>query len=376
MNKFDYIIIGAGCSGLSLAFEMNKNNLFLNKTCAIFDKRKDFKRDKIWSYWNIQEHSFTDCLMNEWDKFIIKNNREEIILDCKNFKYQSVDSEKFYKKIITNLSTNKNIKFFLNKSINKIYEKSNEVELHADDEIFKSNLIFNSSLDNKKTSENKIFQHFYGCEIEFKENVDLPKCPILMDFNCPQDEWVHFFYILPLNKNKIFIENTWISEHKNFTVERYLSEINNYINNNLNYQKDYEKKYFEIGSIPMHHFKNNNNFKKIIPIGTSANLTRKSTGYTFLSIQKSVKQIVTDIQQNKIINKVGLSPKYNFLDNIFIRVLLEKRNHMQNIFMDLFKKNKTKSIINFLSNNSNFYEDFKIILSMPKLIFIKKLFNL
>ncbi|MFM7984667.1 MAG: NAD(P)-binding protein, partial [Candidatus Fonsibacter sp.] len=45
MEKFDYIIVGAGCSGLSLAYEMNAKNLFNDKTCAIIDKRKEFNRD-------------------------------------------------------------------------------------------------------------------------------------------------------------------------------------------------------------------------------------------------------------------------------------------------------------------------------------------
>jgi lycopene beta-cyclase len=126
----------------------------------------------------------------------------------------------------------------------------------------------------------------------------------------------------------------------------------------------------------MYHYQKNINYKKIIPIGTSANLTRKSTGYTFLNIQKSTREIVSNILQNKIINTSSLNFKYNFLDNIFIKVLLEKRGYMRNIFFNLFKKNKTKDIVNFLSNNSSLYEDFKIMLSMPKLIFIKKLLNL
>ena len=104
MYRFDYIIIGAGCSGLSLAFEMNANNLFENKTCAIIDKRENFNRDKIWSYWGVDTHSFNDCLINKWNKFIVKNNNEEIILNCEDFEYQSIDSGKFYKKILDNLS--------------------------------------------------------------------------------------------------------------------------------------------------------------------------------------------------------------------------------------------------------------------------------
>lgn len=376
MEKFDYIIVGAGCSGLSLAYEMNVKNLFNDKTCAIIDKRKEFNRDKIWSYWNIYEHSFYDCLINKWDKFCVKKNQNEIILDCENFQYQSIDSQKFYKKILDNLNSNKNIKLILNKSVDKIYENKDEAIVQCGDEIFRSDIIFNSSLDNKTTKESELFQHFYGCEVVFDENVNLPEYPIIMDFNCNQDSWVHFFYTLPMGKNKIFIENTWISNEKSFAFERYIAEINYYIQNNLNYKKKYKTNYSEIGSIPMFHFKNNMKYKKLINIGTAGNLTRKSTGYTFLNIQKSVKQIVINISKKQNIKESSVSLKYNYLDNIFIKVLLEKKGSMYEVFFDLFKKNKTKDIVKFLSNTSNWFEDLKIILSMPKLIFIKKLLNL
>ena len=376
MEKFDYIIVGAGCSGLSLAYEMNVKNLFNDKTCAIIDKRKEFNRDKIWSYWNIYEHSFYDCLINKWDKFCVKKNQNEIILDCESFQYQSIDSQKFYKKILDNLNSNKNIKLILNKSVDKIYENKDEAIVQCSDEIFRTDIIFNSSLDNKTTKESELFQHFYGCEVVFDENVNLPEYPIIMDFNCNQDSWVHFFYTLPMGKNKIFIENTWISNEKNFAFERYIAEINYYIQNNLNYKKKYKTNYSEIGSIPMFHFKNNMKYKKLINIGTAGNLTRKSTGYTFLNIQKSVKQIVINISKKQNIKESSVSLKYNYLDNIFIKVLLEKKGSMYEVFFDLFKKNKTKDIVKFLSNTSNWFEDLRIILSMPKLIFIKKLLNL
>ncbi|NCU72834.1 MAG: hypothetical protein EBW92_00765 [Candidatus Fonsibacter ubiquis] len=376
MKKFDYIIVGAGCSGLSLAYEMNVKNLFNDKTCAIIDKRKEFNRDKIWSYWNIYEHSFYDCLINKWDKFCVKKNQNEIILDCENFQYQSIDSQKFYKKILDNLNSNKNIKLILNKSVDKIYENKDEAIVQCSDEIFRTDIIFNSSLDNKTTKESELFQHFYGCEVVFDENVNLPEYPIIMDFNCNQDSWVHFFYTLPMGKNKIFIENTWISNEKSFAFERYIAEINYYIQNNLNYKKKYKTNYSEIGSIPMFHFKNNVKYKKLINIGTAGNLTRKSTGYTFLNIQKSVKQIVINISKKQNIKESSVSLKYNYLDNIFIKVLLEKKGSMYEVFFDLFKKNKTKDIVKFLSNTSNWFEDLRIILSMPKLIFIKKLLNL
>ena len=374
MNNYDFIIIGAGCSGLSLLYEMNKSNVLKNKTCAVFDKRKNFSKDKIWSYWNIFEHSFSDCLLDQWDKVIVKGDKE-IILDCKDFAYQSVDSEKFYNKILKNISENKNIKLFLDRGVDEINEENNQITIKSNNEIFKANLVFDSSLKNNNTDDTKIYQHFYGCEINFKETANLSKHPILMDFNCNQGNWTHFFYTLPLGDNKIFIETTWISDQNNFAKEQYIHEINEYIQNNLNYKKEYTAGYNEMGSIPMFHFKDNTNYQKVIKIGTAANLTRKSTGYTFLNIQKFTQELVQKLIKNQIITNTRIQSKYNFLDKIFIKVLLEKKGNMHKIFLKLFKNNKTKDIINFLSNNSNFFQDIKIILSMPKLIFIKKLLN-
>ena len=167
MSNYDYIIIGAGCSGLSLLYEMNKSDILKNKTCAIFDKRKQFNKDKIWSYWDVYEHSFSDCLLNKWDKVIIKDN-EEIILDCKDFNYQSVDSEKFYNKILNSVSSNKNINFFLDRNIDEINEQNDQIIIKSNNEIFKANLVFDSSLKNINTNDTKIYQHFYGCEVHLK----------------------------------------------------------------------------------------------------------------------------------------------------------------------------------------------------------------
>ena len=374
MNNFDFIIIGAGCSGLSLLYEMNKSNILKDKTCAVFDKRKQFSKDKIWSYWNVFEHSFSDCLLDQWDKVIVKGN-EEIILDCKDLAYQSVDSEKFYNKILKSISDNKNIKLFLDHSVDEINEENDQIIIKSKNELFKANLVFDSSLKNNNTNDAKIYQHFYGCEVNFKESINLSKNPTLMDFNCNQGNWTHFFYTLPLGDKQIFIETTWISDQQNFTKEQYISEINEYIQKNLNYKEAYTFGYNEMGSIPMFHFQQKTEYKKIIKIGAAANLTRKSTGYTFLNIQKFTKELVQKLIKNQIISNVQIQSKYNFLDKIFIKVLLEEKSNMHKIFFRLFKKNNTKDIISFLSNDSNFIQDIKIILSMPKLIFIKKLLN-
>ena len=63
MKEFDYIIIGGGCAGLSLAYELETNNNLKDKTLAIIESRKEYKRDKTWSFWKVVDHNFEDCVI-------------------------------------------------------------------------------------------------------------------------------------------------------------------------------------------------------------------------------------------------------------------------------------------------------------------------
>jgi len=62
------------------------------------------------------------------------------------------------------------------------------------------------------------------------------------------------------------------------------------------------------------------------------------------------------------------------LDEIFLRVLKKNPEKMSDVFFKMFKTSP-KTVIKFLSNKSNFLEDLSIIFKMPKLIFIKALFD-
>ena len=45
MKEFDFVIVGGGCAGLSLAYELEINDRLKNKTLAIIENRKEYKRD-------------------------------------------------------------------------------------------------------------------------------------------------------------------------------------------------------------------------------------------------------------------------------------------------------------------------------------------
>ena len=116
------------------------------------------------------------------------------------------------------------------------------------------------------------------------------------------------------------------------------------------------------------------NDSKSINIGSAGGMTRLSTGYTFLNIQEHSKYIVKNIDDIDKIKKFNIGKKYQFLDKVFLRVLKKHPEKMPKIFFNMFKTS-SNTIIKFLSNKSNMIEDIIIISKMPKLIFLKALFN-
>ncbi len=355
MKEFNYVIIGGGCAGLSLAYELEIKGKLKNKTLAIIETREEYKRDKTWSFWKVFDHNFDDCIIKSWDNFTINTSENSNELTCKKFPYQSIDSIKFYNKINSKLSANSNISFF--KNINEINSENS--------------IIFNSVFE-KDLDKSKLWQHFQGIEIETPKNTFDEEIINLMDFNCDQKNDVHFFYTLPFSKNKALVETTWLSDLEDQSLRDYDLQLENYIKNNLGI-KNYKINFTEKGAIPLF-YPSLKNDSKSINIGSAGGMTRLSTGYTFLNIQEHSKYIVKNIDDIDKIKKFNIGKKYQFLDKVFLRVLKKHPEKMPKIFFNMFKTS-SNTIIKFLSNKSNMIEDIIIISKMPKLIFLKALFN-
>ena len=354
MKEFDYVILGGGCAGLSLAYQLDINNKIKNKTLAIVEMREEYKRDKTWSFWKITDHNFDDCIIKSWNNFTINIKSETYEVLNKEYPYQTIDSGLFYQKILKQLKQNKNIEYFKN---------TNELKLE-------NSIIFNSFLT-KENHENELWQHFKGLEIETSKNIFDDEIFNLMDFDCDQKKNVHFFYTLPFAKNKALIETTWLSKMNEKSLKDYDIQLETYIKDTLKI-KDYKINYEEEGAIPLFYPRNKVDKNKI-NIGSSGGMTRLSTGYTFLNIQEHSKYLVNNIEQIQNVKPYHIGKKYEFLDKIFLNVLKSHPDKMPKIFLNMFKA-PPKKVIKFLSNKSNIFDDISIIFKMPKWIFVKNIF--
>ncbi len=350
-------IIGGGCAAFSFARLSNhlpnyRFNLFIGKN-------KDKPKDHFWGFWknNFNDEAFMNA-NHTWTKWAIQTKHSRHILESKKHPYCVIKRQKWLD-VCKRTCKSKKIKIFEK----NVYEKSNKLFTH--DEKIEGDLIFDSrppSIPN-----NTLLQHFEGFVINSTKDVFDDKTVILMDFRCDQSKGLHFIYLLPFSKRKALVESTMFSK-KIANKKFYSVEISKYLRRYFNLDK-FTKSNHEKGVIPMHYISKNS--EGIYNIGTRGGAVRPSSGYAFTFIQKQVFQIVSQLIKGRTVS-TNIHKKLDlFLDNIFINVINEFPLLAPKIFSTLAKTLNGDEWAKFMSGNSNLLIICKIILSMPKLPFIK-----
>ena len=192
MKNFDYVILGGGCAGLSLAYELEVSGALGQKSLAIVEPRGSYSRDKTWSFWRTDEHNFGDCVTSRWNSFKVIGPSGQTQVNCEDTPYESVDSGRFYRKVLDRLAGNNAIQFV---------PSSNHLQLG-------DALVFNSVP--RGGHPERLWQHFRGVELVAPPGTFDSSSVTLMDFVCEQRGQVHFFYVLPFSSSRALVETTWI----------------------------------------------------------------------------------------------------------------------------------------------------------------------
>ena len=110
-------------------------------------------------------------------------------------------------------------------------------------------------------------------------------------------------------------------------------------------------------------------------MGTTAGLTKASTGYTFLRIQKHVKKLAASLiagEEPTLPTKT--KARFWYYDLWLLHVLYSTSNVGIKIFRDLFERNKIQRVLKFLDEETNVPEEVRTMASVPYWPFIKAVF--
>jgi lycopene beta-cyclase len=380
MKQYDYIVCGAGCAGLTFLYEIISYKNLKDKSILVIDATKKNENDRTWCFWDKHQSNFNDIIKHQWKNLKFETTGFQKNLSITPYIYRMVSGIDFYSYILNILSNYPNIEI-KQEDILSISNKKDSVEVKTNADTYCAEYAFNSIIFDKKNLEtkNSLLQHFKGIEIETETNIFNPSEATFMDFAISQEKGTSFVYVLPTTKNKALVEYTLFTK-KVLEQKDYDTVLEDYIKNKLGIKK-YNIKHTEFGIIPMTDYKFKRFDGNIINLGTAAGCVKPSSGFAFNFIQRHTKQIVALLAQGKKpqVHKIFTDNKFHLYDAVLLEVIAQNKMQGSEIFASIFKKNSPQLVLKFLDNQTNLWEDLKIMASVPTKIFLpialKKIFT-
>ncbi len=379
MNHYDYIIIGGGCAGLSLAYQLNQSRL-RDKKILIIDKEQKNKNDRTWCFWTDEATPFDHIVFRQWKTIEFLSDDFILHAPLKNFTYKMIRGIDFYQECLEKIAENPNIAM-INQAVVEVQEDSKKVIVQTSQQSYSADWVFDSRFDGRQFSADMpknhyLIQHFKGWLIETaQKSFDISKIR-MFDFRTEQGKEVRFFYILPFSETEALVEYTLFSRNL-LAPDEYDEKLKEYISNLLHI-KQYQIKEVEFGTIPMTDYKfQRKQGRRIMKIGVGGGMAKPSTGYAFLRIQQDTMQIINSLEQSgQPFYKKKNGKQFGIYDAMILNIMHRKGESIKEIFTDLFKNNPIERVLAFLNEKTNFLTDLQIMASVPPMPFLKSIRNI
>ena len=377
MNNYDYIIIGAGASGLLLADAMGSDPYFSTKKILVIDKDAKQTNDRTWCFWEKGTGQFDALLHKAWDTIHFEGKQISKRTKISPYRYKMIQGIDFYNHFLNRIKSYTNITF-LQEEVLELKESETNVTVHTKTHQHSGNYVFSSLFNYKMATEQLKYpvlqQHFLGWVVKTEKPVFDESQVTYMDFSIPQKGNTRFMYVLPYSQDTALIEYTLFSETL-LDKKEYEEALKTYMRQTFNCNS-FTILETEKGSIPMtcYDFREHHT-KRIRYIGTAGGWAKPSTGYTLMSTTKKVPKLISLIKKGRPLQPLKLKNKFWYYDLLFLDVLHTDNARGHEIFESLFTDRSPQSVFKFLDEETTIWEDFTYINSCPKAPFLKAFFN-
>jgi len=370
----DYLIAGAGLSGLSLAVHLADAGLD-GRRVIIVDPKTAFRNDRTWCSWRVLDHPFMDAVSHEWTRWRVRDDRRDVVRGNQSHPYQLVPGDRFYRLARERLAREPGVTLELGCGVSEIDDRGDHVRVETSGGPLRVRAVFDSrpprNIRPKEGSgwnpvdEIHLAQHFRGWFVTTERPVFDPDVPMLMDFGVSQAEGVHFIYVLPMDPHRALVEDTFFTEHL-LEREAYEANLRSYLDavRTDGYRIDHE----EAGVIPM----STASFPartspRVYRLGLAGGMAKPSTGYAFLNVQRYSQALAARLKADPLPEPPAVrSTKAAAMDRIFLSYLAKNPDRGAEVFVDLFEKVPPAGLVRFLTETGSMADLLRVMTAMPR----------
>src|SRR5512139_3028020 len=209
---YDFIIAGAGLSGLSLALHLI-NSPLRDRSILIVDRDAQQRNDRTWSYWSDRPTLFDDLACRTWDRLHLAGLNGEMCVNLRRYRYRTIRGSDLYRHAWRELSRRPTVTWLRGK-VDAIENAGEAARVIVNRETVTGGWAFdsiprpvNAPVDGRY---HQLKLHFKGWEIETVQPVFDPGAATFLDFRAPHAERLRgatsFFYVLPFDEHHALVE--------------------------------------------------------------------------------------------------------------------------------------------------------------------------
>jgi lycopene beta-cyclase len=373
MKKYDYILAGGGCAGLSLVYHLLESSL-KDSQILIIDPNQGEIPNKTWCYWSKEALPIhPQSARFSWNSFYLKDATQQLTKPLEDLSYHHLNSHDFYTHVLEKIRQFPNVNF-LKEEVVALTPARTGIQVTTDTaDTFNASFVFDSRVESTDSDQSILKQVFIGIRIKVSEPLFDPKKWGLMDFETRPSNGFDFIYTLPFSTHEALIEYTAYTTEER-TEEELLNELKEFLNQKYG-SIAYDIQFQESGKIPM---STRNFFSSVsprhIPIGTAAGWTKPSTGYTFAPIQENCAALVASLERDELTSlHFPRKTRFVFYDNILLTIAHRWPKRLPGIFLNLLSSSRPDLVFRFLSEKTTFSEEIRLLSGLKFGIFLKGL---
>ena len=375
---YDYLIVGGGAAGLSLAYHLSQEPRLADKTVLLVEPEAKDQNDRTWSFWTAEPHPFEAVVAHEWRQIAFRSPGFDRVIGLGPYRYQMIRGLDFYRFVRQALATNP--RFTLRRgTVAELANTPTGVRACGSIGTYTARYAFDSrppTVVQNPAKHRYLLQHFVGWEVETDADAFDPAVVEFMDFRGPQHHEARFIYVLPFGPRRALVEYTLFSETPLPKAE-YESHITDYLLHTLGLATgQYRVVAKETGAIPMtDHPLPARTGAHIVNLGTRGGRAKPSTGYAFTRIQAHSARLVAALASTNHppADATGDRWQFHLFDKLLLDIMQRRGETTRDIFQQLFARNPVERILRFLDETTNWADNLRVMNSVAPGPFLRSI---
>lgn len=375
---YGYVILGAGCAGLSLCYHLLERGV--EAPILVLDKRTVFEDDRTWCFWDVEKTPFSHLALRRWNSWSVRAGGREVVHTSARHPYLCLSGKDFYEHALARIAAAGNVALKLGEEVRGYEEAADGVLVRTSGGTYDAGRVFDArglapgspAFEEARRGALWVPQKFLGQRIRTHGAVFDPEVCTLMDFSVDQGRGLRFAYVLPFSEGEALVENVYLSEAP-VSPEEHRAEISGYLRDRYALSPDdYVVDGEERGFIPMtdHRFPTRRG-ERVHLVGTIGGGTRPSTGYAFLRIQRYCRALAEAVTGGAPLPARTNPPRQDLLDGLFLRFVEERPGLCPGVYARMFAGVPPEPLLRFLTEGSTPLDEARLVGALPKTPFLK-----